>query len=306
MPDLEHLMGIESSPVGAAATCVAILANPRAGSERSRRIVAALVRRLDRLGLHPVVCWHRRELSELVQTRRDELRCIVAAGGDGTVLEVINRAPGLPVAVLPLGTENLTARYLGIGRDPALVAATVAAGRSCVFDLGQASGRAFALMAGAGFDAEVVQRVHRRRRGHIGRFSYALPILQALQEYRFPAIEVEVADTGERLHGALLFVFNLPCYGLGLPIGKDARPDDGWLDLYVFETPGGAALLWSLAAVWRRRHTDLPDVHHRRVRRARLTAASAVPLQLDGDPAGTLPVEIGIAPRRMTLLAPPG
>src|SRR5205823_8251454 len=138
----------------------------------------------------------------------------VAAGGDGTVLEVVNRAPGVPVALLPLGTENLVARFCGVARDPRTVADIIATGTRRQIDVARANERTFCLMASAGFDAAVVHRVHRRRRGHITRLSYGLPIVQLLQDYHFPMIDVEVLDTGERLRGSLAFVFNVPRYGL--------------------------------------------------------------------------------------------
>jgi YegS/Rv2252/BmrU family lipid kinase len=285
-------------------TRVAILANPRAGAERRHRYVESFARRLESLGLAPVVCWHRRELSEAVASGREGLRCVVAAGGDGTLLEVVNRAPGVPVALLPLGTENLAARYCGVTRSAGSLAEIIAAGKLRRIDVARANERTFCLMASAGFDAAVVHRVHRRRRGHITRLSYALPVVQLLQDYRFPPIDVEVMDTGERLRGSLVFVFNVPRYGLGLPIAAGAVPDDGLLDVYVLERPGVLALARYALAVLRGRHLRLPDVHHRRAKGFRLTSAEPVPLQIDGDPAGWLPATVEVLPQKLTLLVP--
>jgi diacylglycerol kinase family enzyme len=283
---------------------VAVLANPRAGAGASRRLVERFARRLEARGLTPLVCWHRQELSEAVASGKDGLRCVVAAGGDGTLLEVLNRAPGLPVALLPLGTENLAARYCGVTRCAGTLADVIAAGRLQEIDVARANERTFCLMASAGFDAAVVHRVHRRRRGHITRLSYALPIVQLLQDYRFPMIDVEVMGTGERLRGSLAFVFNVPRYGLGLPIAPQARPDDGLLDLCLFERPGVLALVRYALAVVRGRHLRRSDVHHRRARGFRLLSAEPVPLQTDGDPAGWLPATVELLPRRLTLLVP--
>src|SRR5262249_56287152 len=119
------------------------------------------------LGLVPQVCWHRRELSEAIASGREDVRCVVAAGGDGTLVEVLNRAPGVPVALLPLGTENLVARFCGIARSPRTLAGIIATGNVREIDVARANERTFCLMAGAGFDAAVVHRVHARRRGHI-------------------------------------------------------------------------------------------------------------------------------------------
>src|SRR5215813_14763392 len=121
---------------------VAILANPRAGTGKSHRLVEGLVGALRGRGFWPHLCWRREELTALVEGGgKDELRCVVAAGGDGTLLEVLNRAPGVPVAVLPLGTENLAARYCGVARSPRALADVIAAGRLREIDVAQANGR---------------------------------------------------------------------------------------------------------------------------------------------------------------------
>jgi diacylglycerol kinase family enzyme len=285
---------------------VPILANPRAGSGKSRRIVQGLAVALRHRGLEPVVCWGREEWSTLVNGRsRGELRCVVAAGGDGTLLEVVNRAPGVPAAVLPLGNENLVARHCGISRSGPALADAIVAGHVRHFDLARANGRLFCLMASVGFDADVVHRVHRRRRGHISHLNYVVPFLQALQGYRFPVVDVEIEETGERLRGAAVFIFNLPEYALGLPIVPEGSAEDGLLDLCVFEQPGlGPLFLRYAPAVLGRRQESLPDFQHRRVRRVRLTTQGPGPVQTDGDPAGCLPATIEVMPGALTLVVP--
>jgi YegS/Rv2252/BmrU family lipid kinase len=284
---------------------VPILANPRAGSGKSRRIVDELVIALRARGMTPAVCWQREELDSLLAcSARDEVRCIVAAGGDGTLLEVINRAAGIPATVLPLGNENLVARHCGIVRSGRAVAELITAGRVRRFDLARANGRLFCLMASVGLDADVVHRVHRRRRGHVNRLSYAIPLLQGIQNYRFPTVEVEIEETGERLRGATVFVFNLPEYALGLPIAAGGNAEDGWLDLCVFEKQGWIWQLRYLAAVLTRQHRNLPDFQHRRVKRVRLSTREAAPIQMDGDPGGCLPRMIEVVPAALPLVVP--
>jgi diacylglycerol kinase family enzyme len=282
---------------------VLILANPRAGTGKSRRRVEGLVGALQRRGLRPTVCWRRAEFSILLDALApQEVRCVVAAGGDGTLLEVVNRAPQLPAALLPLGNENLVADYFRIPRDGAALADIILTGKARQFDLARADGRLFCLMASAGIDAEVVHRVHRRRRGHINRLTYVVPTLQALHHYSYPPLDVEIEETGERLRGAMAFVFNLPRYGLRLPIAAEAVPDDGLLDLCVFERPGALHLARYVTALACRRRDRLPDFQHRRVRRVRLWSDLPAPVQTDGDPAGRLPVTIEVVPRALTLL----
>jgi diacylglycerol kinase family enzyme len=298
---------------------VLILANPRAGSASSREVVLELVDALRDERLEATVCWQREEFSEvLAGPERDEVRCVVAAGGDGTLVETVNRGAGLPVTILPLGTENLVARYWGIERSGRQVAHTIAAWKPRRLDLARvtplptgevgarqhAADRLFCLMAGVGFDADVVNRLHRKRSGHISLYSYARPIVQALRRYRFHVMEVEILDTGERLRGAMVFLLNLPRYAMGLPLAPEARGDDGLLNLLVFERPGIFHLFRYLTAVLQGRRDKLRDCHHRWVRAVRLECTQTVRVQTDGDPAGTLPVTIEVVPGAMTLLVP--
>ncbi len=281
---------------------VIILANPTAGARRRRRQVHDLVEALEQRGLRVLPCWDREALDELVRQRADQVRCVVAAGGDGTLNEVINRAAGLPVALLPLGTENLMARHFRLGRSPRRLADAIARVSVRRLDLARGRGRLFSLMAGVGIDAEVVHEVHGARRGHINHLSYLLPALRALWRYSFPVVEVEVVDTGERLRGVAVFLFNLPVYGGGLPIGAGARGDDGWLDLLVFQRPGLVNLARYLEAILS--GGRLPDLQRRRVKRVRLWSDQPVPVQVDGDPAGVLPLDIEVVPGALRLVVP--
>jgi YegS/Rv2252/BmrU family lipid kinase len=286
---------------------VAIQRNPTSGSGRSRGVLLDLVRRLKEHGIRPRLFSRRERLAEVLADpkRRDELLCVVAAGGDGTVDDVINRYPGLPMTVCPLGTENLFAKYLGLPRDGRAVADAIAARMTRRFDLCTLNGgRRFAIMASFGFDADVVRRTHSRRRGHISKLSYLRPILESFARYRYPSLRLYVDDAAEPLAGGLAIVSNLPMYAMRLPFARSAVPDDGLLDVRVFERPGRWQLLryaWSLV---RNRHERLPHVRSFRARSIRVETDEPVPVQADGDPAGFTPVEIRVLPAELTVIAP--
>ena len=283
------------------ATWVGIVANPGAGIGRGRVRVARLVHELRRRHIRTRIAWtpdeRTRLVSEAAADRR--ARCLVAVGGDGTVAALVNESPRTPIAVLPSGTENLFARHFRFSRCPSRLAATIDLGRVATIDLGSARGRRFALMAGFGFDADIVTRHHIARVGHGGvprptnRAAYVEPVLRSSFGYRFPPMTVTVGhgDTAETLVGSTVFVFNLPTYALGLPFAPSARADDGLLDLIVFREPGAFHALHYLWLVVCRLHLRQPGVEHRRVSRVTIAAPERVPVQLDGDPGGFLTPE---------------
>src|SRR3954470_14908700 len=131
--------------------------------------IRSLCDELRRRGIRPHVYSRREKLAARLgrPDGREGLVCLIAAGGDGTISDLVNTYPGVPLSVLPLGTENLLARHFGIPCDGKSVAAIVADGRTRSMDLGVLNGRRFTLMVTAGFDADVVHRTHGSRRGHI-------------------------------------------------------------------------------------------------------------------------------------------
>jgi diacylglycerol kinase (ATP) len=277
---------------------VGIIANRGSGLGHGRRLVEQLVHELHRLGLSAEVAWTPEARSCLVQRAAEQgrCRCLVAVGGDGTVSALVNERPGPPMTVMPAGTENLVARHFGLRCDPHGLARTIAAGRSVPVDVGQAPGRRFLLMAGFGFDADVVTRHHHARLSRSGnarptsRMAYVQPLLRASFSYGFPTISVRILDPGaeELLRGTTVFIFNLPRYALGLPFVPVAREDDGWLDLVVFRHPGPFRAFYYLCKVFCGIHFQDPSVYHRRVQKVVVTAREAIPVQLDGDPGGFL------------------
>jgi diacylglycerol kinase family enzyme len=208
----------------------------------------------------------------------------------------VNERPGCPIAAVPAGTENLFARHFHFNGSPDRLVNALVRGESRDVDLGCAQGRLFTLMAGFGFDADIVSRHHAARvrsngdAGPTSRAAYMEPILKASVHYRFPEIQVAIDAPEElgQISGTSVLVFNLPRYALGLPFAPSARDDDGYLDLVVFRKPGPWNALRYLWLVFRRLHLARRGIIHKRVRRVRISASSAVPIQLDGDPAGEL------------------
>ena len=295
---------------------ILIVVNPHAGAGNRQAIAEALSRELAELGFAATLITQSDELAGRVTDLQHSgrLKAVVAAGGDGTVRLVAERTPsGTPLAVLPLGTENLLARYLDQTADPRQLAAVIAAGVARRFDAGQANSQLFSLMAGCGFDADVVRRLHETRRGHIQHLSYAKPILDAIRTYDYPELRVRYAPAdspGDELTAEIaarwVFVVNLPRYAGGLSFAPGASGTDGLLDVCTFKEGSLWYGLMYLGGVMFGQHESMQDFLRVQTRRLTIESAAPAPLQLDGDPAGELPAEIRVMPGRLTLLVSRG
>lgn len=235
------------------------------------------------------------------------LRCIVAAGGDGTVADLVNRQPGVPIAVLPLGTENLLAKYLGLRRCGRKLAQLIQRGHVKVFDSVIVNGRRTLLMVSVGIDAEIVEAVHKVRSGNIHRLSYVRPVLRALLKNRPTTYKVVASDESRNVSGSHIIVTNVPRYGFDIPFAPEARPDDGVLDVRIFH----GTTRWQVFCHAVKLRLGLPIGQKEFTR----FSASAVRIecldvtasrtsQSDGDPGPELPLQIETDPHSLTLIVP--
>jgi diacylglycerol kinase family enzyme len=291
---------------------IVVAANSYRGRRGPRTRVAALVRALEALGLPVRVVWDQAERGTTLRSPAAlrSVRCVVAAGGDGTVSAVINElSADVPLAVLPLGNENLFAGAFGFEDDPGALAGAIARGTRQRIDLGRAhttaGRRLFTLMLSAGFDADVVHRFTRWRTAggaprRAGRAAYVRPLAAALWSYPHAAITL-TAD-GVAVDGSHCTVANLPDYALDMRLAPEARADDGLLDWTVLSRSGRVALAGYALAVARARHTQQAHVPVGRARKLTLRSAGPVPVQIDGDPWGFTPVEVEVMPAALSVV----
>jgi diacylglycerol kinase family enzyme len=93
-------------------------------------------------------------------------------------------------------------------------------------------------------------------------------------------------------------------YGLGLKFAPSASGQDGLLDICLFERGSAFHMLKYFAQVLSGRHRNRRDIHLLQARRVRIESDQPVPIQVDGDPAGTTPADVRIVPQALELLLP--
>jgi diacylglycerol kinase (ATP) len=230
---------------------------------------------------------------------------IVAAGGDGTINEVVNGMGGSHVTfgILPVGTMNVFATELGIPQNN-LAKAWQVIKQGCIrqVDLPRANQEYFVQLAGIGLDAEVVRQTTPDSKKALGPMSYLLTLAQVAARQP-PKIRIEPVD-GTAREGSFVLVGNGRLYGGPFVLFKNARLDDGLLDVLVFQNQSHWDLIRYFQAIVFGNHPALPDVEYFQSRALRLTSREPVPVEIDGELSGTLPYEFGFSIGKLNVLVP--
>lgn len=302
---MNHRMTIQTVP--AHRNLIVVQRNPTSGSGRGRREAWKLFQNLRSKGFEVRVYHCRSRFSHFVQRAdvADRLRCLVAAGGDGTISSLVQRHPQYPIAVLPLGTENLVAKHLGIRSDGDELATVIQSGCYLPFDTGLVGSYRFLLMASAGMDAEVVRLLAESRTGNISHLTYLKPLLHAFLKYTYPELQV-LDESGKLLAvGTHVLVANMAEYGMKIPFCPDASPHDGLLDVRVFRKSGPLRTALHLLKTKFGGRDSTNSVARFQAARLSVTCSDTdVPLQADGDPCGTGGTEFRVAEEKMHLMVP--
>ena len=293
-----------------------VILNPTAGRGAAARVRSVVERELAGAGAAFTIVQttrrgHAAQLAEAAA--RAGWPAVVAAGGDGTVHEVVNGLmhaaadgePSVPLGIVGVGSGNDFALLAGVPRDPAAAVRRLVTAEPRVVDVGRVGEQWFSNGVGIGLDARVAIEVDRRRRFR-GLAMYLHALFGVLRAYRPPRMTVEL--DGERVaEGSMTLVTigNGARHGGGFWICPDARIDDGVLDVCTCTGLGTLGILRFLPRVMRGTHTTASCVRMHHARRVRVTSPDPLPVHADGeiiaDNAHELVIEIH--PGRLRVLA---
>jgi YegS/Rv2252/BmrU family lipid kinase len=288
---------------------VLVVHNPAAGRRHGRRLDQVLARLRD-LGC-VVECratTRRGDAEDFArQASRDAYDVVAAAGGDGTVNEIVNGLAagggGMALAVIPLGTANILALEIGLDiADGDAVAHTIAFGPIRRVHPGVANGRHFLLMAGAGLDAQVVAGLNPEFKRRTGRLAYVVESVRQALGYDFP--EIRVRANGRTYRGRMAVACKGRYYGGPFVAAPQAGLDKPQLDVCILPRSGMAGLMRYGLALPLNRLSELPEIEHVTASTMTILGPRGAPLQGDGDIVARLPAEIGIADTTVDLIVP--
>ena len=236
----------------------------------------------------------------------DRYSAIVAAGGDGTINEIVNGMLGsdMPLGFVPIGTGNDWVKLWDLPPNrPDIAAQRLRDGTARPVDVGVVNGHAFLNGAGCGFDAQVAIEVARAKH-FSGITVYLLALVRALRHYRSPTMRVAWEGNVLKKRLMLAAVSNGRCVGGGFWLTPDAEVDDGLLDLCLVDALRLDEIARYLPKVLRGTHTTLRQAHMGRAASVTIEAEEPLPVYADGEILSTAlhEVEFVVKPGALRVL----
>ncbi|MEN6641380.1 MAG: diacylglycerol kinase family protein [Armatimonadia bacterium] len=232
---------------------------------------------------------------------------VIAAGGDGTINEVIQSLAntGTELAIVPLGTGNVIARYAGLDDRQYTTSCNVAAaGKVVTIDLGLMDGRYFLATAGAGIDAQVTLNLDSWWKQRLGKIAFVTEFFRSMlmQEPSTFRVTVDQQVIEGPMWGVL--ICNTNEFSWRLRPAPEAREDDGLLDVVFIHRQGFLDFLDLAVRMFFAGETAAghPTATVVRAGSMHIESNPPVPWQVEGEPLGMTPVSVQVVPKGLKLV----
>jgi len=286
-----------------------LIYNPTSGREEIKRRLPDILQKLDRGGIE--ASCHATEsegdatlaAAEAVDRGFD---MVIAAGGDGTLYEVINGMANKPnrppLGILPLGTTNDFARALGIPKHWEYACDLITQQYTQTVDLGRANQRYFINIAGGGSLTELTYEVPSKLKTMIGQLAYYMKGLEKMTRLRPTMLRLEAKEIGEIHEEIMLFLIcNSNSVGGFEKLAPSASLSDGLFDVIVLRKCNLAEFIRIASLALRGEHLNDPHLIHFQTNQLKVTTPDYVQLNLDGEYGGTLPCTFTLLPSHLQI-----
>lgn len=276
-----------------------IIYNPTSGRELFKKHLPEVLQKFEQAGYetscHATTCeGDAIQAAKAASERGFDL--IVAAGGDGTINEVVNGIAELQnrpqLAVIPVGTTNDFARAIGIPLNNVTQAVeAILQGQPKKIDIGRVNDQYFINIAGGGRLTELTYEVPSKLKTMVGQLAYYLKGMEMLPSLR--PVEVEIEYDGKLFQGEImLFLVSLTNSVGGFEkLAPDSSLNDGMFDLLILKKANLAEFIRVATLAIRGEHINDEHIIYTKANRVKVTNKDKMQLNLDGEYGGLLPGE---------------
>ena len=289
-----------------------VILNPGAGSAGEAGALREAIKRLGDMSL--------KETSEpddathfAAQAIEDGYELVVAAGGDGTINEVVNGLSNnwsqAKLGILPLGTGNDFARTIGAPTDINAAIEAILQDDCRPIDIVCAESdetRYFVNVSSGGFSGLVDENLTDEMKSAWGPLSYLRAAAASLPDLANYHMSIQYDDEEpQNIVAYNLVVANARYVAGGIPIAPDAILDDGKVDVIVVPEASVPRLARIVPAIWLGRHLDNPDLTFRRASKVRVESQPGMWFNTDGELVGNEPITFTVLPRVLRVIVGP-
>jgi len=243
--------------------------------------------------------------TKLAEAAKDKYDLIIAAGGDGTINEVINGMveSKATLVIIPFGSTNVLACELGVPDDPKKAAELITKGKKIKMDLGYAKtnkeSRYFSMMLSVGPFAQVIKDTTPEFKKRWGRFAYPFRLIKLLFRYKWHKIYVKhkVESTGY-----FVIMANIKYYGGEYEIADKANIRDGLLDLVIINRKNPWDIIMLIFSFTTGKLNKFLKKEYYQTKEAEIYSHYNMQIQVDGEVLGLAPVSVKIMPKALNVI----
>ena len=273
-----------------------IIYNPTSGKELFKRTLPDVLIKLEKAGFETSAYATEKIGDATTEAKRcltQDYDVLIAAGGDGTLNEVINgiaEHPNRPkIGIIPMGTVNDFGRALHLPNDIMSAIDVIIEGHSTRVDIGKMNSRYLINLAAGGQLTQVSYETPSRLKSIVGPFAYYIKGFEMLPQMK--AVDLRIEYDEEVFQGeALLFLLGLTNSMAGFEkLVPDAKLDDGYFTLIIVEKANLAELGHIMTLASRGEHIKHPKVHYKKAKSINISSFIDLQLNVDGEYGGKLP-----------------
>ncbi|QOR66901.1 diacylglycerol kinase [Cytobacillus suaedae] len=275
-----------------------IIYNPTSGREIFKKHLPDVLQRLEIAG-YETSCHATTGAGDATDAARiaaeRNFDVVIAAGGDGTINEVVNGLAEQPyrpkLGVIPVGTTNDFARAIGVNGSIETAVGAIVEGITEPIDIGRVNDKYFVNIAGGGRLTELTYEVPSKLKTMLGQLAYYLKGMEILPSIRPTHVEIEY--DGKEFEGEImLFLVSLTNSVGGFEkLAPDSRLNDGLFDLIILKKANLADFVKIASLALRGEHINDPHVIYTKANRIKVNPTEKMQLNLDGEYGGLLPGE---------------
>ncbi|MBB6454907.1 diacylglycerol kinase (ATP) [Salirhabdus euzebyi] len=273
-----------------------IIYNPTSGREAFKKELPNVLQKLEQAGYeasaHATTCeGDAIDAARIAVERRYEV--VIAAGGDGTINEVINglaeQSYRPKLGIIPVGTTNDLARAIHVPRNIQAAVDIIVQNNTRNLDVGRVNDKYFINIAGGGKITELTYEVPSKMKTVLGQLAYYLKGMEMLPSIRPSKVKISFDDQVIEEEIMLFLVSNSNSVGGFEKLAPEARMDDGLFDLLILKKTNIAEFIRIVTLVLRGNHLDNDKVIYTRTNSVSVETEEKMQLNLDGEFGGLLP-----------------